>query len=106
MAAIWDEWITPKNEVLRSCSIVTTRSNGLVGRIHERMPVIVRPIYYENWINSGSLDQMVASTIFEPFPANRMGMREVNRNLDAASHKEKDPAPLKNGNLFGETPLI
>ena len=42
MAGLWDEWNDKKTgERVKSCTIVTSPANALVGARHDRMPVIV-----------------------------------------------------------------
>lgn len=38
-AGLYEEWHSPDGSALRSCTVLTTQANGLVGRVHERMPV-------------------------------------------------------------------
>jgi len=52
MAGIWDEWIAPDGSPLRSVAVLTKAANGLVGRIHDRMPVILDSRYESAWLDS------------------------------------------------------
>ena len=49
-AGLWDEWRGPDGNEIKSCTIITTNPNPLVGEIHDRMPVILQPIYYPLWL--------------------------------------------------------
>lgn len=40
-AGLWESWDGPDGSSIESCTIVTTEANDLVGRIHDRMPVIL-----------------------------------------------------------------
>ncbi len=90
MAGIWEQWTGPENHVLESCSIITTNSNELVGRIHDRMPVIVRPENYPDWVAQGPLPQNLASTMLKSFPAELMRMREVSPRLNRTDYDKPD----------------
>jgi putative SOS response-associated peptidase YedK len=46
-AELWERWVPPDGQPLDSCTIITKTSNDLVGRIHQRMPVILAPAEYE-----------------------------------------------------------
>ncbi|MGH2467670.1 MAG: SOS response-associated peptidase, partial [Candidatus Limnocylindrales bacterium] len=41
-AGLWSAWHDDTNDLwLRSCTIITTRANELMARIHDRMPVVL-----------------------------------------------------------------
>jgi putative SOS response-associated peptidase YedK len=54
LAGLWDRWAGDGGEELFTCAILTTRANGLVAPIHERMPVIVDPGRCSGRIRTGS----------------------------------------------------
>ena len=44
LAGLWENWKDPSTgEWVRTFAIITVPSNDLVGRIHDRMPAILRP---------------------------------------------------------------
>ena len=43
-AGLWEDWITPNGEVLRTCAIITVPDNDALRSIHDRMPAILRPL--------------------------------------------------------------
>ena len=51
LAGLWDEWRDPAGTPLQSFTIITTSANALVGRIHERMPVILSPAAWDDWLD-------------------------------------------------------
>jgi putative SOS response-associated peptidase YedK len=50
-AALWDAWKDGQGHWLQSFSIVTTVANELMGRIHDRMPVILHQRDYDRWLS-------------------------------------------------------
>lgn len=40
-AGLWSRWTSPDADVLRTCTIVTTRANGVLADVHDRMPVML-----------------------------------------------------------------
>ena len=50
-AGLWEHWQDPKGEAIDSCTILTTEANELLQQIHERMPVILNPKYYDMWLD-------------------------------------------------------
>ncbi|MCJ7602277.1 MAG: SOS response-associated peptidase [Desulfobulbaceae bacterium] len=51
MAGIWESWKSSDGKVIESCAIITTTANGIVGKIHDRMPVIIPKESYGLWID-------------------------------------------------------
>jgi len=52
-AGIWDRWLSPDNEVIYSCSIITTQACSSIKHIHERMPVILEDeSEFNTWLKS------------------------------------------------------
>jgi len=44
---LWERWTDKaSSEVVRSCSIITTKPNGVCAPIHDRIPVIAAPEDY------------------------------------------------------------
>lgn len=52
MAGLWERWRDPASgEVLDTCTVITTEANGLVGQLHDRMPVILAPAQFQGWLD-------------------------------------------------------
>ncbi|TDL30732.1 SOS response-associated peptidase [Jeotgalibacillus sp. S-D1] len=50
-AGLWESW-HKGNEVIRSCTILTTRPNSKMESIHDRMPVILKEDDYQSWLSA------------------------------------------------------
>lgn len=52
-AGLWDRWFRRADgaEIL-TCAIITTNPNDLVASVHGRMPVILPPEHYSEWLSS------------------------------------------------------
>ena len=72
LAALWEVW-TPKGvddpEPLYSCTIVTGEPNDLVAPIHDRMPVILPPRAWEQWLDRDFHDIAALDRLLVPAPA-------------------------------------
>lgn len=57
-AGLWSAWREPGTEgpPLRTCAVVTTTPNELVGRVHDRMPVILAPEHWSLWLDTAAGD--------------------------------------------------
>lgn len=78
-AGLWDLWRSPDGPEIRSCTIVTTEPNELMASIHNRMPAILRPGAYEDWLNPQLRDEQVLTHWLSPYPSELMTARPVSR---------------------------
>lgn len=88
-AGLWESWTPPEGETVESCTILTTRPNSLISELHDRMPVILRPDRFEDWISEGPLSPEGAEAILLPFPADEMEAVPVSTLVN--SPKNDDP---------------
>ena len=78
-AGLWDLWKSPDGEHIRSCTIITTEPNDLVAPIHNRMPAILLPGVYADWLDPDMRDEQALSHWLAPYPAEEMTARPVSR---------------------------
>jgi putative SOS response-associated peptidase YedK len=68
-AGIWDEWLSPEGDPVRSFAIITVPANDAVVSVHDRMPLAVPPELYGAWLDPGKPGaQVLASVRAEPAP--------------------------------------
>ncbi|MDD5083736.1 MAG: SOS response-associated peptidase family protein [Candidatus Moranbacteria bacterium] len=75
-AGICDTWHDRSGKDINSFSIITTTSNALVSKIHDRMPVILSEQGEEAWLNP-DVDTDDAKKLLRPFPAKAMKIRKI-----------------------------
>ncbi len=71
-AGLWDEWHSKDGSLVRSCTIVTTTPNKLMAGIHNRMPVILAPADYAEWIDPAVRNADSLNHLVKPFSAELM----------------------------------
>ena len=71
-AGLWDEWHSPDGSQIRSCTIVTTEPNELMAPIHNRMPVILSPDAYAQWIDPAVRTPESLQMFIRPYPSEEM----------------------------------
>jgi putative SOS response-associated peptidase YedK len=71
-AGLWEHWEGSEGMAIQSCTILTTTSNEVVGRIHDRMPVILSPTDYDRWFDPSIQESTVLQTLLRPYPADEM----------------------------------
>jgi putative SOS response-associated peptidase YedK len=84
-AGLWDTWHDPAGggAELRSCTIVTTSPNDLMKDIHDRMPAIVPPDNYRQWLEGNEIDAQRAAELLGPYPAEQMEARPVSTYVNS-----------------------
>ncbi|MFZ4662010.1 MAG: SOS response-associated peptidase [Caldilineaceae bacterium] len=53
IAGLWEYWEGADGSALESCTLLTTSANALMAPLHDRMPVIVQPEDYTQWLGTG-----------------------------------------------------
>jgi putative SOS response-associated peptidase YedK len=83
MAGLWEEWHNEQGEQSETAVIITTTANQTVGQLHERMPVIIRPDDYANWLDASRHD---GTEMLEPYPAELMRYFPVSTSVNRVSN--------------------
>ena len=66
-AGLWETWSrsTDRNVPYKSCAIITTDASESFRKIHHRMPVILKPEFYENWLDSKNQNVLELESILK-----------------------------------------
>ncbi len=51
-AGVWESWNGANNETIESCAVITTEASEQLAAIHHRMPVILEPTHYREWLTA------------------------------------------------------
>ncbi len=101
MAGLWERWQPPARsdeparEVLETFAIITTAANEVLAPLHDRMPVILEPDFYDDWLNPLLSDTHGLQPLLRPFPAFRMFARAVSPRVNSIRHDDPEClAPL------------
>jgi putative SOS response-associated peptidase YedK len=85
-AGLWESWYGDGE--IRSCTILTTAANNLVGEIHPRMPVILPHEVYDLWLDSTVQDRDQLLSLLAPYPTEDMEAHPVSRRVNNPSNNE------------------
>ena len=80
-AGLWEQWKSPDENIINSCTILTTEANDLLRPIHDRMPVILEPKDYELWLDSEA-QQPQLQQLSRPYQANLMTSYSVSTKVN------------------------
>lgn len=90
LAGLWDEWIDKSSGLVRrTYSVVTTRANPLLARIHNnpkmeegpRMPLILPKDFFMDWLKpiNDKIDQQMIEELVQPYDEEELEAYTVRR---------------------------
>jgi putative SOS response-associated peptidase YedK len=82
-AGLWETWKTEAGAQLESCTIITTTANAVLAPVHDRMPVIIKPEAYAEWLDPKEMDADYLQKFLAPFPAEEMQSHAVSRQVNS-----------------------
>jgi putative SOS response-associated peptidase YedK len=78
IAGLFEYWSDPASaETIVTCTIMTGGPNLLMEPIHDRMPVIIPPDLYADWLDPKLTDSRLVTNFLTPFPAEQMAAYPV-----------------------------
>jgi putative SOS response-associated peptidase YedK len=72
MAGLWVTWRSPEGERIRSFTIATTTPNELCAKLHNRMPVVLKPEAWPMWLGEEPADPAHLKALLAPYPSEDM----------------------------------
>lgn len=82
LAGLWEEWRSPDGESLESCVIIVTEANALLHSIYHRMPVILAPSHWNDWLELNSRDTRTLQNLMRPYPSEEMAAWPVSKKVN------------------------
>ena len=90
MAGLWEQSLNPQTQhIVESFTIITTQANPMMAKIHntkERMPVIISPENYTNWLQSPIEE---AQLLLKPFPEQKMTAYKVSTYVNNPNNDDE-----------------
>lgn len=71
-AGLWEQWQPPEGAPLETCTIITTEPNDLMAPIHNRMPVILAPTSYDQWLDPTFQQIDSLKALLSPYPSEEL----------------------------------
>lgn len=81
-AGLWETWKTVEGNELETCTIITTEANAVLAPVHDRMPVIIKPENYEEWLDPKEMDTDYLQKFLAPYPPEEMQSHAVSREVN------------------------
>lgn len=90
LGGLWERWGKPGEGEILSCTIITTPAEGSVGRIHERMPLILPPAHFERWLEPSLQDGDTITRLLGHGTAANLRMHPVSPQINHATNDGPD----------------
>jgi putative SOS response-associated peptidase YedK len=95
LAGLWEEWNSPDDELIHSCTIVTTAANDFMAPIHHRMPLILDAEAWEPWLHLGADETEQVQKLLQPSGTLELVSHPVSKMVNAPAHDTPEcVAPL------------
>ena len=86
-AGLWEEWTDKATgEIVETCTIITTEANACLEPVHDRMPVILKPENYDQWLDEKEKNTDRLQKLLAPFPASEMASHPVGKAVNSPAY--------------------
>ena len=85
-AGLWEHWTPAEGEPLETCTIITTEPNDLMAPIHNRMPVILAPSSYDQWLDPTFQQAEPLKALLRPYPSEELTAYPVSTLVNNPRH--------------------
>jgi putative SOS response-associated peptidase YedK len=107
-AGLWELWRPPDatdddEAIIRSCTIITGEPNEKIAEIHDRMPVMLPPSAWEEWLDPDNDDVETLGKLLVPAPAELVTFHPVStavNNVRQKGHELIEPVERDEGRLL------
>jgi putative SOS response-associated peptidase YedK len=93
-AGLWEAWRDPSAGPdapwLQSCTIITTTANDTMTPVHNRMPVILAPSAWADWLRRENDDLVTLGELLVPAPNSLLTMHPVSTGVNNVRVKGKE----------------
>jgi putative SOS response-associated peptidase YedK len=89
-AGLWEIWRAPDGSEVYSAAIITTQANDFIKPIHDRMPVILKPSNYEEWLDAGERHPETLAHLLVPYPNNEMAAYPVSQAVNSPQNDQPE----------------
>jgi putative SOS response-associated peptidase YedK len=85
-AGLWEHWKSVDEEPVETCTIITTEPNDLMTPIHNRMPVILAPTSYDQWLDPTLQNIETLNRLLRPYPSEELTAFPVSTLVNNPRH--------------------
>jgi putative SOS response-associated peptidase YedK len=103
MAGLYELWRSPEDEWLWTCTVLTTEATDDVGRIHDRMPMVVPSANWDAWLDPGLTAVEEVRGLLVPAMSGTMEAYPVSKAVNNVKNNGPELLrPVTDGHIPGE----
>lgn len=91
VAGLWAVWrdkaAGPDAPWLHTCTVITTAANATMAAVHDRMPVLLAPQAWQQWLDPDNHDLEVLAALLVPAPDELLVMHPVSTAVNSVRNK-------------------
>jgi putative SOS response-associated peptidase YedK len=107
MAGLYEFWRSPDGDWIPTCTVITTEASDDLGRIHDRMPMIVEPERWDAWLDPARTEPDDVRKLLVPAMAGTMEAYPVSPSVgNVRNNGPKLIQPLPNGDISRDSDTL
>ncbi len=67
-AGLWEHWLGADGSEIETAAIITTAPNDVIAQIYSRMPVVIHPENFAQWLDVKNVEAEEAAQFLKPAP--------------------------------------
>ena len=79
MAGLWEHWQDAQGNSIDSCTIIVTGANAVMQPVHDRMPVLLDPAQFADWLEPANQDVEKLRDMLQPYAGSDLECYPVRR---------------------------
>ncbi|MCW2889012.1 MAG: hypothetical protein JWL58_5874 [Streptosporangiaceae bacterium] len=107
MAGLYEFWRSPDGEWVPTCTVITTEASDDLGRIHDRMPMVVEPDRWDAWLDPARTEPDEVRKLLVPAMAGTMEAYPVSKSVGNVRNNGRELVqPLPNGDVSKDSETL
>ena len=90
IAGLWETWSDPDGGEIDSGALLTVQANRDISPIHHRMPAILMPENFDDWLDTGNVMAKEASQMLVPAPEGYLSAVPVSSRVNKVANDDPD----------------
>ena len=86
-AGLWERWRPSEGDLVRSTTIITGPANDRIAEVHDRMPIVLPPSAWEQWLDPDFDDTAALGGLLVPAPSQLFTLHPVSREVNNPRRK-------------------
>ena len=92
-AGLTETWAGADGSEVDTAAILTVPANPVVAPIHDRMPAVIPPQHFEDWLDTAHVDAKAAAKLLVPAPADLFVATPLPTSAERRAAARPKPAP-------------